>query len=188
MKLARYIGIWMAVVLVAMVAGCIFTETVVVTTSLIPDAAGNALVISDGEGSSTEKLPVDLKQDATFKDYEDDIRNIESIGFYLSLQNQLFTDATFQLFLESDTSRNYTSAQGLVDSRVQLVFTDLLVPARSRVVVEWNESMKYITNLDEFTDALKSGVFDIYPTAFPRDNFNILVDSLVVIVTLTGKK
>jgi len=186
MRPTGFAGISLAVLLVALIAGCIFTATVVITASIVPDADGEPVVISNSD--STEKLRVDLRADPTFDDYKDDIKNIESIGFYLSAENQFFTDATFQLFLEGDTTRNYTSAQGLVDSLVQLVLTDLVIPARSQVVVDWNESIQYIDNLEEFKEVLAAGVFDIYPSAFPRDNFKIKIDSLVVIVTLTGSK
>jgi hypothetical protein len=92
--------------------------------------------------------------------------------------------------LVGDTAANYGSAQELVDSLADLILTGLRLPARTatthRTIVDWNESMKYITNLDEFKDELETGVFSLYPAVIPRDNFNITIDSLVIIVTLTG--
>lgn len=179
------------VVVLILFAGCIFTGTVVITASVAPDANGDPINISHLDYSDGE-LEVDLTRDATFNDYKDDIRNIESVGFYLIARNNLFSDATFQLFLVGDTAANYDSAQALVDNLEVLILTGLTLPARTtatiRTIVDWNESMKYVTNLDEFKDVLETGVFSLYPAAIPRDNFNITIDSLVIIVTLTGNK
>ena len=61
------------------------------------------------------------------------------------------------------------------------------------MTIDWNESLQYITNLDLFKDVIADGVFSLYlaaidPVSGSRDNFNLTVDSLVFIVTLTGKK
>ncbi len=189
MKYPKRIYHLLPVVILILFAGCIFTGTVVITASVAPDADGNPINISHLDYSDGE-LEVDLTHDATFNDYKDDIKNIESVGFYLIAENNLFTDATFQLFLVGDTAANYGSAQELVDSLADLILTGLRLPARTattyRTIIDWNESMKYITNLDEFKDELETGVFSLYPAVIPRDNFNITIDSLVIIVTLTG--
>ncbi len=187
----------LALVAVA-IAGCIFTSTVVITQKVAPDSAGEPVTIIDqGYPADTriegcEQL-IDLTGNATFGDYKDNIKNIDNIGFYLSAENNLFSRTVFQLFLVPDTSKHYLSPKMLVDSSANLIMTGVEIPARSQVTVDWNESMQYITNLDLFRDVISGGVFSLYLAAFDpntgaRDNFNIRVDSLVFIVTLTGKK
>jgi len=169
-------------------AGCIMTGTVVITASPVPNADGETVTITDQNYSGAE-IEVDLTNDATFKEYRDDIRNIESIGFYLSVTNHEFTDATFQLFLEPDTTKNFDSVQAILDSPADLILTDLVIPGDGKpVTIDWNESMEYVTNLDYFKEILEGGVFSLYPASLDREDFNITIDSLVVIVTLTGKK
>ena len=176
------------VILIAVVlAGCILTGTVVITARLAPDADGDPVTITDQNFTGAE-MEVNLTDNATFKDYRDDIRNIENIGFYLSATNNSANDAVLQLFLEPDTAVNYSSVEMMIDSLADLILTDLPVPGNQTVTIDGNESMNYVTNLDYFKDVLEGGVFSIYPAALNRDDFSITIDSLVVIVTLTGKK
>jgi len=174
------------------IAGCIFTSTVVISKKIIPNADGEPIVITNLSYSGGKQV-VDLTDNETFNDYKDNIKNIDNVGFYLEAENNLFSPTMFQLFLVPDTSKDYSSPQMLVDSLADLVFTGVTIPARSKVAIDWNESMEYITNLDLFKSTLESGVFSLYLAALDRetgqrDNFNIRVDSLVVIITLTGKK
>ena len=66
MRPTGFAGISLAVLLVAVTAGCIFTATVVITAGIVPDADGEPIIISDGD--STEKLRVNLKEDPTFEE------------------------------------------------------------------------------------------------------------------------
>jgi hypothetical protein len=135
---------------------------------------------------SDAEMEVNLSEDATFNEHKDDIKNIDNIGFYLSVENNLDTAATFQLFLVADTGKNYDSAQALIDALEDPILTGLTIPARKKIVIDWNQSMKYIGDLEPFKAILEKGVFSIYPVAIPRDRFNLTIDSLVVVVTLTG--
>lgn len=172
----------------AFAAGCLTTGTAVITAKLSPDAQGNPIRVSNYLFATNGEFEVDLNDNATFKDYKDDIRNIDNIGFYLKATNNDPVDMTFQLFLEPDTSANYDSAQQLVDSYTDLILTDITIPANQTVIIDWNQSMEYVTNLDNFKDAIEGGVFSLYAAAIPRDVFDVTIDSLVVIVTLTGSK
>ena len=167
--------------------GCLLTGTVVITAKLVPDAAHNSVTIShlsyDGG-----KIDVDLNNDKTFLDYRDNINNIDNIGFYAKIRNHEFFDLTFQLLLEEDVTKNWTSAQMAVDSATALVFTGLTLPNRATKEITWNESLEYISDLDEIKAILETGTFSLYPAVVQRDDFNITIDSLVLIVTLTGKK
>ncbi len=180
------------------IAGCVFTSTVVITQKVAPDVNDEPITLVDqGYPADTriegcEQL-IDLTKNATFNDFKANIKNIDNVGFYLSAENNLFSPTMFQLFLVPDTSKHYLSPQMLVDSLADLVLTGVTIPARSQVTIDWNESMQYITNLDLFKDVISGGVFSLYlaaldPQSGARDNFNIKVDSLVFIVTLTGKK
>lgn len=191
-------GIAVLSVLSLAIGGCIFTGTVVVTATLAPDADGNPVTVSNSDYVDGE-LEVNLNDDPTFRDYRDDIRNIENIGFYLSATNILQTDITVQLFLEPDTAMNWPSAQVVADTsasprtQVDLILTGVTIPGGQTVTVNWNQSMAYVTNLEFFRRTLETGVFSLYPAAFnpvdgSRDTFRISIDSLVVIVTLSGAK
>ncbi len=175
------------IIIAAVIAGCIMTGTVVITASPVPNADGETVTISDLNYSGAE-IEVDLTNDATFKEYRDDIRNIENIGFFLKATNHEVTDTTFQLFLEPDTAKNFDSVWAILVSPADLILTGLVIPGGESVTIDWNESMEYVTNLDKYKEVLEGGVFSLYPASLDRENFNFTIDSLVVIVTLTGKK
>lgn len=184
----RYLRIIAAgAVAAALISGCLFTGTVVVTAKLAPDAASNPITISN-LSYSAGKIDVDLNNDPTFNDYKDNINNIDNIGFYGKFRNNNFFDLTFQVFLESDPEKTWTSAEMAADSATALVFTGLTLSARETTEVTWNESMEYITNLDDIKAILETGRFSIYPAVVQREEFNIAIDSLVLIITLTGSK
>lgn len=164
-------------------AGCIMTATYVVTVKLAPDPG--PIVISTVQHSSAQKLVVDLRRDADFLEHQDEIKDVESIGFYIKAKNNLSDGVTFQLFLEEDTT-TWDDAQMVADSSTELVFTGLTIPGNQTVTVDWNQSIQYITGLDYIKDILEKGRFSIYPVAIPRDNFSVTIDSLVIIVTVSG--
>lgn len=174
-------------------AGCIMTATVLVTAKLSPNDAGQPIRITDTEYSGG-RIVVNLNGDEDFEEYKDNIKNIDNIGFYLEASNPSFNPVTFQLFLEPDTLKNWTDAQMPIDSGSLLIFTGLTVPGRTqstalgKVVVTWEESIEYINELEAIKTYLKDGVFSVYPNVVPRDDFDITVDSLVLILTLTGQK
>jgi hypothetical protein len=176
------------IAIIALLAGCLTTGTAVITARLAPDSEGNSVRVTNLNFGTFAEMEVDLKDDATFRDYQDDIKNIDNIGFYLSITNNKAADVTFQLFLEPDTTVNYESVDGMVEAYADIILTDLTVPGFQKVVVDWNQSMEYVTNLLEFKDVLAGGVFSIYAAALPRADFDVTIDSLVAIVTLTGNK
>jgi hypothetical protein len=187
MKDIQLILIAAFLILAVIGAGCITTSTGVVKVGLAPDENGNPVRIRHLNSPITE-LEVNLEDDPTFKDYQNDIRSIDNIGFHVSGENNMFSSTTFQIFLEPDTAANYLHIDSLLDNFVGLILTGVIFPDRGTVVIDWNASMEYVTGLDEFKEVLKGGVFSLYPTAIPRDNFDINLDSLVVIVTLSGSK
>jgi hypothetical protein len=206
MKNLKLSYIFLPALIAVVIAGCVFTSTVVITSKVAPDKYGDPITFVDLNYPETTRIDgceqlVDLTKNATFNDFKTDIKNIDNIGFYLSVKNNRFNNTTkFQLFLVPDTSKHYLSPQMLVDSLADLVLTDVLVPGPTatspdppRVTIDWNESLQYITNLDLFKEVISDGVFSLYlaaldPATGARDNFNLTVDSLVFIVTLTGKK
>lgn len=184
-------------VAVLFISGCILTATGVVTVKLVPDEYGDPLIITplsyNDPLNPNGEIEVNLSDDEDFEDLKEHISNIDNLGFYLEVTNREFNEVTFQILLESDTSANYTDPQMVIDSAADLIFTALKIPGRPqtgevKTVVEWSESMQYITGLIDVKPILETGVFSLYPLAIPRDEFNLSVDSLVIIMTLTGKK
>ncbi len=176
-------------------AGCITTATVIVTAKLAPSPDGSPIEVTDAAGEYINgKIVVNLNGDEDFEEYKDNIKNIDNVGFYLEVSNYTFSDQTFQLFLEPDILKDWTTPHMPADSGSLLLFTGLTVPGRpqqsltSKVTVKWEESLEYFTGLDDVKKYLERGVFSLYPNTTDRENFRLTIDSLVIIVTLSGKK
>ena len=89
---------------------------------------------------------------------------------------------------EPDTAANYDSIAVMIDEGTDLILTGVPIPENQAVTIDWNQSMEYITNLDYYKDVLEGGVFSLYAAAIPREVFDVTIDSLVVIITLSGSK
>ena len=175
----------------ALLIGCITTATFVTTAVLVTGSSPLDLADEDYSGG---ELEADLTDDEDFKDNRNKIKNIDNIGFYAKITNNTLDPVIFQLFLEEDISKNWdqmeSPAQVVVDSTTALILTGLTIPGSGTVTMNWNESMNYITGLGYIKDIIETGSFAIYPIArrgpdFDVD-FDITIDSLVVIVTFTG--
>lgn len=172
----------------AILAGCLTSSTEVITVKLSPNAQGDPIRVSDQLFAANGEIEVNLENNAAFKDYQDDIRNIDNIGFYLSITNNDPEDVVFQLFLEPDTTADYDSVQQVIDNYVELLIPHISVPANKRVTLDWGQSVEYVESAQYFEDIIKGGAFSLYVGAVPHDVFDITLDSLVLVITLTGVK
>jgi hypothetical protein len=169
----------------AIITGCIITGTVVITFLVVPDpdpVTVTPATFEDGE------LTVDLNDDEDYLEYKDDIKNIDNVSFYLSVRNNQASPVTFQILIDPDTLNDWTSIEDAIDDGVDVMFSDLTLPGSSTIILDWEEATPYTSQAEEIKTILKSGVFSIYPAAIPRNNFNITIDSCIVVVTLTGGK
>jgi len=182
MKRSKIILAVAAAAVIVIAAGCIMTGTFVITVKLVPPGPVTVSNADYTEG----RQQVDLTQESDFADNQDKIKDIDNIGFYASVKNNLNDPVTFQLFLEKDTAKDWDSAQEAADSCTALILTSLTIPGKKTVTIDWNESLKYVTGLNDIKKILETGHFSLYPVAIPRDNFSLTIDSLVIIVTLTG--
>jgi len=168
------------------IAGCLITGTFVVTVALVPNEHNpNYLDISNLTYTGGE-LEADLNGDSDFEDNKDKIRNIDAVGFYAEVTNLRSEPVSFYLFIEDDTSANWSDAATVIDSATAVIFTGFSLAANETRTVTWDESLAYVSIDQRVKDIVETGSFSLYPAVTPSDLFSIRVDSLVVIVTLTG--
>lgn len=182
-----------------LVAGCLSTSTFVISAKVAPPT--RIITNANYNSATTGKIVVNLEDYPDFADNKDKIASIDNLGFFLWVKNNATVPVTFQLFLMPDTARNFPNIDSVASfaSGAYLVFTGLSLPARPTVgdvpttTVDWNSSLQYMSGLEEVKSALQTGHFSLYPAIFyegdsevKRDSLKIEIDSLVVIVTLTG--
>jgi hypothetical protein len=175
-----------AVVIVLTAAGCLITGTFVITATLVPNESNPDHVDISNLTYTNGELEADLNGDSDFEDNKDKIRNIDAVGFYAEVTNLRSEPVSFYLFIEEDTSANWSSSANVIDSATAVVFTGFTLAANQSRIVTWDESLAYVSVDQRVKDIVETGSFSLYPAATPSDLFSIRVDSLVVIVTLTG--
>ncbi len=181
----KYIPYLLMALAAALIYGCILTGTVVITALAVPDpdpVTVNETTFMDGE------IEIDLNGISEFEDYKDNIRDIDNVAFYLSVHNNQATDVNFQLLIDPDTSNNWPTLQDAIVDGIDVLFSGLLIPGNKTVIIDWDESISYTSQIDDIKNILKDGIFSLYPAAIPREDFSVTIDSCVAVITLTGAK
>jgi len=184
----KWIALAALLMIAALMAGCLTSSTSVATVKLSPNRQGEAIRVSDQLFATNGEIEVYLDSNAVFKDYKGDISNIDNIGFYMKLTNNDPKDVSFQLFIEPDITADYDSVQQMINEYVELLVPQIDIPANQTVTIDWGQSVQYVEDPQLFADLIKGGVFSLYVGAMPHDVFDITLDSLVMVITLTGNK
>lgn len=136
---------------------------------------------------------VDLTENSTWKEHEDDIDRIEVVGFELWITNNETSEWTYTGYVHESTMPDDTLDQADVDSLATLVFGPLTVPAGTpsagtQRFVTYAESLGLLSNISTLQSLVKGGVFDYYAIATGGSGgLGGQVDSIRIIITLAAK-
>ena len=157
------------------IQGCLLSGTFVITFEV------------DEEIISTQDqwnyASVDLSDDDTWADHEEDIKYIDEVGFTFKVQNLSTTDsATGQLYISDEP--NLTDLDSIRVKGTLIVDGIFLGPDETRHVL-WNESFDYILNLDVLKEQVESGTFHLYGIC-RKTPFHVRFFDIVAIITVTA--
>ena len=126
---------------------------------------------------------VDLSENATWKDHEEDIKYIDEVGFSFKAQNLSSTDsATGRLYISDEDS---LMTIPLIKERATLIVDGIFLAPEETKHILWNESFKYILNLDILKKHVESGQFHLYGIC--KDTpFNVRFYDIVAVITVTA--
>jgi len=163
-------------VLALTLAGCIVSGTFI-TDILIKD-----LQFNTQEGFYWEQ--VDLTEDETWDEHQDDIKSIDLVGFELWIQNQTQSDQTFEAYVANVDDPVYSTAAE-VRANATLVIDELTLETGNNGdnYVSYPQSFGYVTNLETLKSLVESGQLTAYGLT-TGGSFHL--DSLRVIVTFTA--
>jgi hypothetical protein len=163
---------WLAVTLLgllvlATIPGCIPTAT---------DSFGEPIPDLDAIGGVFDETAVDLTENSTFEDHQDEIRLIDRVGFSTRIVNNSGTPATVSLYV-SDTP-------GLTDpaNEARVLFDKIPVPAGGRDI-SYDESVELLQNFEYLQTVVEDGLLIFYSTA--DGNFDLTFTQIVAIITFT---
>lgn len=157
------------------IQGCLLSGTFVITFKV------------DEEIISTQDhwnyASVDLSENDTWADHEEDIKYIDEVGFTFKVQNLSTTDsATGQLYITDEP--NLTDLDSIRAKATLIVDGVFLGPGETRHVL-WDECFDYIKNPDVLKEQAESGAFHLYGIC-RKTPFHVRFYDIVAVITVTA--
>jgi hypothetical protein len=121
-----------------------------------------------------------------WRDHQDDINHVVDIGFSVTLiNNEPSTDATGEFYISKDS---LLTAADLTESSTAAfrVISGLVVPAGTTKHITWQESYRYMSNMDVLKKYVMSGEFWLYVKGVETP-LNLSLRKTAVIATLNAK-
>lgn len=138
-----------------LIAGCIVSGQFVITFDLNQTIHSTDTVM--------DYVFVDLTDNGTWKDHEDDIQGIIDVKFEARFTNNLSTQNTGEVYISAGDSLYSSVAE--VQAKATRILSGIVLPGNQSVPISFSESAQYIENLSEVLDLLESGKFYIYGIA-----------------------
>lgn len=137
--------------------------------------------------------PVDLTDNSDWENHQDDIDDIDAIGFEFNIENTSGSDCSFNVWFapatgEADLNDPPTTFDPVALGAVHVI-TDLSVAAGAIRTVSYAESLGHISSFEAFKAIVKSGRFDYYGTSCggtDDDEFIVTDGSIIVTVSASG--
>jgi hypothetical protein len=129
---------------------------------------------------------VDWTDDADWEDHQDNIKDIDLVGFELWATNADETADTFTVYVaDLQSSLDGSSTRSEVDSVATLAVNGLPLAPSGQTHVTYGQSFKYLDNVETLKNVVETGKFKLF--AFVTSpTVDVTIDSLRVIVTLTA--
>ncbi|MEW5702403.1 MAG: hypothetical protein AB1792_09260 [Candidatus Zixiibacteriota bacterium] len=141
-------------VLAVIVTGCIVSGQFIIVLNI-----DNAIVSTH---QALNSAYIDLTDNDTWKDHEEDIQNIVDVKFEATILNNLEDSAYGEVFF---AAREYTTPQEVRDSAFR-VLSGILIPGNDSVQITFTESADYMPELSPgVLDLLETGTFYVYGIA-----------------------
>ncbi|MBD3297430.1 MAG: hypothetical protein GF341_02160 [candidate division Zixibacteria bacterium] len=111
---------------------------------------------------------VDLTEDETWQDHQEDIQKIVDVKFETTVKNNAGSVATGQLYVSDQDGLTY----GQLAGQATLILSGIEIPAGDSVMISFTESAQYQQNLQTLLDLAETGLFYLYGVA-ENTPFNI---------------
>ncbi len=174
----RTFGYLTIAAIAALLAGCLVSGTFVISEIIQGDE------FSTGNGFYYHA--VDLRDNETWQDHEDDIESIDVIGFEMWIHNYSASATTFDVWIDDIANDSLTSIGEVEDHATQIIDGLSINPGAN--FVTYGKSLSVLTNTKTLKELLLSGRFHYYgrsSAGIPGPGTYDL-DSIRVIVTLSA--
>jgi len=127
---------------------------------------------------------VDLSDNDTWEEHEDNIKAITGIGFEMWVTNNGEDTATGQIYFASADDDIYTTAAEVQENAVKIFDGWKLAPDGEQTYLNWPMSLAYIESADTLYKTVMTGELTLYALA-ENLPFELVVDTATVVVTVT---
>jgi hypothetical protein len=161
----------------AVLAGCIVSGTFVISEVIQGDE------FSTGNGFYYHA--VDLRDNETWQDHEDDIESIDVIGFEMWIHNFSASATTFNVWIDDINDDSLTSLASVQANATQIIEGLEIKPGAN--FVTYGKSLSVLTNTKTLKELMLAGRFHYYgQSSVGGPNADYDIDSIRVIVTLSA--
>lgn len=148
-------------------AGCIISGQFVITFALNKTIHSTDTVM--------DYVFVDLTDNSTWKDHEDDIQGIVDVKFEVRFKNNLGTQTTGEVYISAGDTKHTTV--GDVQANATRILSGIVLAGGESQSISFSESAQFIENLSTVLDLLETGKFYIYGIA-DSVPFDITIDGV----------
>jgi hypothetical protein len=130
---------------------------------------------------------VDITEEDEWKKHEDDINDIDLVGFEMWFTNNEETAVIFNAYLDNGKADAYDNYDD-VDANTTKILDGVTLAAGPGTTTHltYGQSFKFVQNVAILKEFVRSGVFHFYGTSSSGGDVAFVLDSVRVVVTFTA--
>lgn len=170
----RNLLILSALLIPAVIAGCVASGTIVIVQEIEGFASSNNLV---------NVRHVSLSDNSDFEDNKDKIKSVDAISFAGSIINYGNAENRGEVYF-SNVGTYTTAAE--VRSNATRIFVSPAVPAGDSIFIDWGEGASHFENLSVLVTELKDEDADFYLYGVAEETPFNMYFNVALVVTMTA--
>lgn len=147
--------------------------------------SGTFIIVKDFELTAQSGFyfyAVDITKTVEWQDHKDDIAFVDAVGMKFVITNNTSTDVTFNCYIDDPGTSSTT-----IPGTASVIIENFNVPPGTHTI-SYAQSLTILRNLDRLKKLVFNGKFNYYGTSTANDGSEFLIESGVIIVTLSGSK
>jgi hypothetical protein len=129
---------------------------------------------------------VDVTDDAEWQKHKDDIDFIDAVGAEFYITNNTGADVTFNSYIDDYSDPDLPEPVELPTTATKIIDDYTVSTGVSKI--SYSESLSIITGVDRLKALSKLGQFDYYGTSTANDGSLFIIDSIKIILTVSGSE
>jgi hypothetical protein len=172
----KYILLGLIAITAVGITGCLMTGQVTFVESIDVGVTAN---------DNIYHYALDLNTNSDFADNKDKIKSVDAVSFVARIKNNETSASAAELYISRNAG--LSTVAEIRDEAIP-VFITPSIPAGDTLLIKWNDSFKYMRNLDSLFYFVKElGAFSVYGIADTDSTFSDSIKAQVVVTFTIGK-